>query len=86
MKLFKPLLTLLFSVWMTLAYAQKPTVAPKPQDSHVDFSKPENIIIYIVLPIVFIVLYFIWRSNKRKEERQKELENLNNNQKDKNLD
>ena len=70
---------------MTVAYAQKPTVAPKPQDSHVDFSKPENIIIYIVLPIVFIVLYFIWRSNKRKEE-QKELENLNNNQKDKNLD
>ena len=53
-----------------LVYAQKPTMAPKGDHEPIDFSQPENIIIYIVLPIVFVVLYFLWRSKKKNEKNQ----------------
>jgi membrane protein DedA with SNARE-associated domain len=65
-------LTLFFGL---LVYAQKPTMAPKGDHKPIDFSRPENIIIYIVIPLVFLALYFLWRSKKRKERENNEGEN-----------
>lgn len=48
-------------------FAQKATEANRPQDTPVDFSKPENIVLFIVLPIIVIILYFIWRKHKKKD-------------------
>lgn len=48
-------------------FAQKPTMSPKGDHDPIDFMQIENVIIYIVIPIVFLILYFIWRSKKRKE-------------------
>lgn len=58
------LITLFFSL---ATFAQKPTMAPKGDHDPVDFMQIENVILYIVIPIVFLILYFIWRSKKRKE-------------------
>lgn len=47
---------------------QIPTNAPNPGDSGtVDLSKPFDLIVFIILPIVFVVLYFIWKRNKKRE-------------------
>ncbi|WP_117434192.1 adenylosuccinate synthetase [Flavimarina sp. Hel_I_48] len=32
-----------------------------------DFSDPADVIIFIVLPVLFIILYFIWRNKKKKK-------------------
>ncbi|MGB3342316.1 MAG: hypothetical protein WBA61_00255 [Aequorivita sp.] len=51
-----------------LVSAQIPTEVPKPQDNKaVDFSNPTDIIIFIVLPLVVVVLFIVWRGKKRKE-------------------
>lgn len=47
-----------------IGYGQKPTEVPRQQDSPVDFSKTENIVLFIVLPIIIICLYFVWRRKK----------------------
>ncbi|RMA64429.1 hypothetical protein BXY75_1304 [Ulvibacter antarcticus] len=49
--------------------AQIPKEVPHPNNnSPVDFSKTEDIIIYIVLPVIFIVLYFISRKYRHKKK------------------
>lgn len=51
-----------------LTYAQIPTEVPKPQDNTpVDFSDPTEVIIFIVLPLVAIVLFIVWRGKKRRD-------------------
>jgi len=54
-----------------MALAQKPTMAPKGDHDPVDFMQIENIVIFIVIPIVFLFLYFLWRKKER-EERNKQ--------------
>lgn len=64
----------------SLLFAQKATEANRPQDTPLDFSKPENIVLFIVIPIVFVILYFVWRNLQKKDrlkaEEQKRKENL----------
>lgn len=58
---------LLFLALPIIANAQIPTEVPKPQDnSPVDFSDPFEIIVFVVLPILFIILFIIWRGKKKK--------------------
>ncbi len=41
---------------------QIPREVPHPNNNQpIDFSKPEDIVIYIVLPLFFVLLYFIGR-------------------------
>ncbi|OBX26482.1 adenylosuccinate synthetase [Gelidibacter algens] len=47
---------------------QIPTNAPNPGDSGtVDLSEPFDLIVFIILPIVFVILYFIWKRNKKRD-------------------
>ncbi len=58
-----------FGLIGALAHAQIPTEVPKPQDNPpVDFSDPANMILFIILPLIVILLFFIWRSKQRKDK------------------
>lgn len=61
-------LTIITVLSALLVYAQIPTEVPKPQDNRaVDFSDPTELIIFIVLPLIAVVLFIIWRGKKRKD-------------------
>jgi hypothetical protein len=48
-------------------WAQIPREVPHPNNNTpIDLSKPEDIILYIVLPLVFIILFFVGRKYRRK--------------------
>ncbi len=67
--------TLLFSFLSLVAWAQTPTHIPREQIEPVDFfESTENIVFYIVIPIVIIALYIFWRRSLRKK-RDEEQEN-----------
>ncbi len=58
--------------------AQVSSNVPRPTDDKVDFTKIENIIIYIVLPLIIVVLYFVYRKTKKREiEKAAEQEAMN---------
>lgn len=67
MKLTKHIAVLLLMLYATSIFAQKATEANRPQDTPVDFSDPVNIVLFIVLPIIVIILYFIWRKHKKRD-------------------
>lgn len=50
-------------------YAQKPTEVPKPSEEPIDLSDPADIILYIVLPLCAIMLFFVWRSYRKKRRK-----------------
>jgi len=70
MKLFKYLFIGAFILLSQVINAQIGTNVPRPDNTPVDFSRIENIIIYIVLPILIVVLYFVYRKRKKKEAEQ----------------
>lgn len=46
---------------------QAPSSTPNPGDSNqLDFSSPFDWIVFIILPIVLVILYFMYRNNKKK--------------------
>jgi len=45
---------------------QLPTHLPNPDDNTpIDFTNPADIVIYVILPIICVILYFIWRNAKK---------------------
>lgn len=47
---------------------QIPTNAPNPGDSGtVDLTKPFDLIVFIILPVIFVILYFVWKRNKKQK-------------------
>lgn len=57
-----PITALLFTA---IAWAQKPTEVPKPSDYPIDLSNTADLIIYIIIPIVFVVLILWWRKRQK---------------------
>ncbi len=50
------------------ALAQSPPELPHPKDNHpIDLTNPADLILYIVLPLVIIFLFFIWRAKKKND-------------------
>ena len=48
-------------------FVQIPKEVPHPHNnSPINLSEPADVIIYIILPILIVVLYLIWRNKKRK--------------------
>ncbi|PVW15649.1 adenylosuccinate synthetase [Marixanthomonas spongiae] len=49
------------------AEAQIPKEVPHPDNNKpLDLSDPADIIIYIVIPVVFVILIFVWRHKRKK--------------------
>lgn len=65
MKNLKHLFYVATFLLLTNLYAQKPTEVPKPDDTPIDLSNPSDLIIYIVLPLCAILLYFLYKRNKK---------------------
>jgi hypothetical protein len=65
------ILTIIGTIWVFLSLtAFASVVAQIPQDipnqsDPVDFSDPLNIVLYIVLPVLMILVYILWRRSKK---------------------
>jgi heme/copper-type cytochrome/quinol oxidase subunit 2 len=54
-------------------YAQKPTHSPNPQDNTpIDFTNLFDVIVFIVLPILMFIFYFLWRKQVNKNRGNKD--------------
>jgi len=71
---FKPYIFYIFLVLFSLkSFGQIPTEVPHPDNNTpVDFSKPADIIIYVVLPVIVIILYFVWQRKAKKKDEEEE--------------
>lgn len=70
MKIQKHLSILIFILLPLGLFAQIPTEVPNPSDNKpVDLSNPADIVIYIVLPICAIILFLVYRKNKRNQKK-----------------
>ncbi|TPV33435.1 hypothetical protein FJ651_10135 [Paucihalobacter ruber] len=59
MKKFKSLILLLSGF---LGHAQRPTHAPSSQNNYpIDLNSWFDVLVFIILPLIIIVLYFMWR-------------------------
>lgn len=67
MKVHKNILYALTLFAVSTMSAQKPTEVPKPSDKPIDLSNPADIIIYIVLPLVAVLFFFIWKMKRKKK-------------------
>ncbi len=47
---------------------QRPSSVPYDTEPVGFFESPANIIIYIVLPLLIVLIYFLWRRKIKKEE------------------
>ncbi|WP_179334880.1 adenylosuccinate synthetase [Winogradskyella costae] len=51
-----------------LLRAQIPQGTPNPgENTSIDISRPFDLIVYIILPILLIVVLLVWRQKKRKK-------------------
>lgn len=73
MKIFKKIFLFISLIFGQIMLAQKPTMSPKGDYDPIDFMRIENIVIFIVIPIVFLILYFVWKKKKRNERNQKDI-------------
>lgn len=55
----------------TTILAQTPTHIPTDREPVAFLESTENIILYIVLPLLIVGLYFLWRRRLRKEQNKK---------------
>ncbi|MCT8340234.1 adenylosuccinate synthetase [Flavobacteriaceae bacterium TK19130] len=61
--------TLLSALLYSKIHAQTPTGTPTPgENSGIDLNSTADIIIYIILPIVFAILVFIWVRTKKQDK------------------
>jgi hypothetical protein len=61
--------TSIFHFLVAKSGLQIPKEVPHPDtNSPLDINNPADIIIYIVLPLVVIILYFLWRKKNRKKK------------------
>lgn len=63
----KNLLLLIICCFTAVCLGQIPTEVPHPtNNTPIDLSEPADLIIYVILPIIAVILVFIWRSKRRK--------------------
>ncbi len=60
--IMKKIISLIFILTGFLVTAQQPTHVPSPQNnSPINLNSWFDIIVFIILPIIMIALYFLWR-------------------------
>jgi hypothetical protein len=53
-----------------MPFIQIPTGTPNPSDgSQFDFSSPFDVIVYIILPLVIVVLFFLYRKQQKNDRK-----------------
>ncbi len=67
------LFTIFFVMMSLIAQSQAPTHIPREQTRPVDFlESTENIVFFIVIPVLIVILYLVWRRNLRKQREEEE--------------
>jgi heme/copper-type cytochrome/quinol oxidase subunit 2 len=56
--------------FVNTGFTQTPTHIPRDSRPVDFFDSTENIIVFIVLPVVIVVLYFLWRKQRAKQKDQ----------------
>ncbi|WP_290626482.1 adenylosuccinate synthetase [Altibacter sp.] len=52
----------------SIVAAQIPKEVPHPDtNAPIDLTNPADVIIYIIIPLVFVGLYFVWRRRKNRK-------------------
>lgn len=70
----KIILTVFFTLFGLLnTWAQAPTHVPREKTEPVNFfESTENIVFFVVLPVLIVILYFLWKRNLKKQQEDKE--------------
>lgn len=76
MKKILVILTVFLSFSLTVL-AQRPTHSANPESTPIDLSNGFDLVVFVILPIIIIVLFFVWR-NKVRKEREKNDRKKNN--------
>jgi heme/copper-type cytochrome/quinol oxidase subunit 2 len=64
---------LFFSVISFISFAQTPTHIPRQQPEPVGFfDSVENIVFYVVIPVLIVILYFLWKNQLKKQRKEQE--------------
>jgi hypothetical protein len=57
----------MYKTVMTPLNIQIPREVPHPDNNTpIDFSNPADIIIYIVLPVIIVIFFLIWKTKRKK--------------------
>lgn len=65
----KTFLSISLLLYYSLLSAQQPTHVPGPQTNKaIDLNSWFDVIVFIVLPILLIVIYFMWRRQVKKDK------------------
>ncbi|GGD16007.1 adenylosuccinate synthetase [Flavobacterium orientale] len=62
----KKVITILSILFATLLFAQRPSGIPGDTGT-ISLSSKSDVIIYIIIPIVIIVLYLVWKRTKKND-------------------
>ncbi len=62
----------LLFVQLSRLWAQRPTHVPRDSGPVDFFETTADFVVYIVIPVIVIILYFIWRNRVRKEKTSKQ--------------
>ncbi len=52
---------------LPVLFAQRPTHVPGGSEPVDFFESPANIVVYIIIPVIVVVLYIVWRKKIQKE-------------------
>lgn len=67
----KTFITILLLLFYSILYAQQPTHVPGPQtNSPIDLNNWFDIIVFIILPLVMIFFYFMWRRQVKMDKKK----------------
>lgn len=64
-------LTVFLSVSLK-ALAQRPTHSANPESTPIDLSNGFDLVVFVILPLIIIVLFFVWRNKVRKDREDNE--------------
>ena len=64
--------TIIFLLQAFAVFAQRPTHVPGPGEPVRFFESPANIVMYIVLPVLIVFFYVLWRRWLRKNQNENE--------------
>lgn len=60
----KKCISLLILMISGFVFAQKPSGIPS-DTGKVELSETSDVVLYIVIPVVVVILYFVWRKRKK---------------------
>lgn len=71
-------LSIIFTMITAFAMGQRPTSVPHDNEPVRFFESPANIIFYIIIPLIIVFIYYLWRRRMAKEAEKERKEQQDN--------